>query len=122
MGGAYGEGTWEYYVLLEGWASSVTLDLYSDEGGLWTEYHLFDNTSFDQCGAWGEWTLELDVVADYRAYASCETTLYAGSDRVEDWVSFMITIYDMDGAHALCGIWGEDPAFFGMYGCEILEF
>ncbi len=119
----YTTSEWDYSVDLLGWGSDVLLDWYQYEGGyVWEEWHYFDNTDAAPDGSWDEWDVTIPIVSDYSQQQNDVNTLFQGTLDRESALTWMITTWDMSGAHADCVVWGKRQEYYGGYGCLSISF
>ncbi|MCO4746954.1 MAG: hypothetical protein KC912_19305 [Proteobacteria bacterium] len=111
-------GTWTYYALTDGWASTITLDIVetgdgswtTDPSAVWDEYHVFDqNLAYAEDGSWDEWQVSLRSASSFANQVSSESTLFQCGYHAADSLSWKATMYDDDNQTLDCGVWGHRP-------------
>lgn len=117
---------WFYDLYSVGWMGGADLYIYQTGSDVpWDEYHPFPSESFDYDpnGAWDNYYLELNHVDAPGDVVEGSTTLYDCDDGRKATLTWIVVVYDTEGAEADCGTWGDDTAMAaGLNGrnCDVI--
>jgi len=118
-------GTWDFDVMLDGWASGVQMDTHQDDGGAWDEFFTFENLANDPCGQWDEWGKTLtdsDALGDYTDDG--DITLNDPTDAHFALMTFMFTAFGYENAEdQVCVVAGADTGYYlnQGYACDVID-
>ena len=103
--------TWLYKLETVGWAGSATLDI--QQTGVdqaWNEQHTLVSVELDPNRWWDQLARTLVITTDPDAVTKDVSTLFGCA--MVDTMTFLIQVYDTEGAFAECAVWGADVSFF----------
>lgn len=103
--------SWSFQVVSVGWMLSADLSVFqTGTTNNWEETHSFpdDSADYDPDGWWDSRELTLRHVETPGDVVAGETTLFDCNQGRIDTLTWVVEIFDVDGAWADCGVWGSD--------------
>ena len=110
---------WEYGARTDGLTSRADLHIVqtdSPDASYRTEVHSVPSVEADPLGWWDRLELEL-AIQEGSGINGVATGFSCVSDERRT-LTWMLRVWDPDGAVADCRAWGHDPSWYQEYGCD----